>query len=51
MFSIVDDHSRVVLSLNEGDPHSHYINANYVDVSIIIITIIIIIIIINNINN
>lgn len=29
-----DDHSRVVLSLNEGDPNSHYINANYVDVSI-----------------
>ena len=54
VFSVVDDHSRVVLSLNEGDPHSHYINANYVDVSIIIITIIIIIIIIiiiNNINN
>ena len=31
--SPTDDHSRVVLSLNDGDPESHYINANFVDVS------------------
>jgi len=28
-----DDHSRVILSLTENDPESHYINANYIDVS------------------
>lgn len=29
-----DDHTRVRLQLLEGDPHSDYINANYIDVSI-----------------
>lgn len=30
----LDDHSRVILSLTESEPDSHYINANFVDVSI-----------------
>lgn len=30
-----DDHSRVRLQLLDGDPHSDYINANYIDVSVI----------------
>ena len=29
----LDDHSRVILSPTESEPDSHYINANYVDVS------------------
>lgn len=31
-----DDHSRVRLLVLDGDPHSDYINANYIDVSILI---------------
>lgn len=30
-----DDHSRVRLQLLDGDPHSDYINANYIDVSVV----------------
>lgn len=30
-----DDHSRVRLLVLDGDPHSDYINANYIDVSIL----------------
>lgn len=30
----LDDHSRVILSPTESEPDSHYINANFVDVSI-----------------
>ena len=33
LLSFSDDHSRVILSLTENDPESHYINANYIDVS------------------
>lgn len=29
-----DDHTRVRLQLLDGDPHSDYINANYIDVSV-----------------
>ena len=36
LLSFSDDHSRVILSLTENDPESHYINANYIDVSGII---------------
>ncbi len=28
-----DDHSRVILEPEEGDPDSDYVNANYIDVS------------------
>lgn len=31
-FLLSDDHSRVRLQLLDGDPHSDYINANYIDV-------------------
>ena len=31
--SYTDDHSRVILDKEEGDPDSDYINANYIDVS------------------
>lgn len=31
----IDDHSRVRLLVLDGDPHSDYINANYIDVSIL----------------
>ena len=31
--SLVDDHSRVILSYIENVPGSDYINANYIDVS------------------
>ena len=31
---ISDDHSRVVLTPYPHDPHSDYINANYIDVSL-----------------
>lgn len=31
-----DDHSRVRLLVLDGDPHSDYINANYIDVSTLI---------------
>lgn len=30
-----DDHSRVRLQLLDGDPHSDYINANYIDVRLL----------------
>ena len=32
-FFFADDHSRVILSPMENEAESHYINANYVDVS------------------
>ena len=32
--SFIDDHSRVILDKEEGDPDSDYINANYIDVSL-----------------
>lgn len=31
--SFADDHSRMILDKEEGDPDSDYINANYIDVS------------------
>jgi len=31
---MADDNSRVILDKVEGDPDSDYINANYIDVSI-----------------
>ena len=34
-FLLSDDHSRVRLQLLDGDPHSDYINANYIDVSLL----------------
>ena len=33
VFSVSDDHSRVVLSLQDNTPGSDYINASYIDVS------------------
>jgi len=37
IFSVLlsDDHSRVRLQLLDGDPHSDYINANYIDVRLL----------------
>ena len=34
-FYVVDDHTRVVLKTQPGLVHSDYINANYIDVSVI----------------
>lgn len=34
-FLLSDDHSRVRLQLLDGDPHSDYINANYIDVRLL----------------
>lgn len=34
-FFLSDDHSRVRLQLLDGDPHSDYINANYIDVRLL----------------
>ena len=33
-FILSDDHSRMILDKEEGDPDSDYINANYIDVSL-----------------
>ena len=35
VYIITDDHCRVVLSKQPGDPFSDYVNASYIDVSII----------------
>lgn len=38
LFSVLsaDDHSRVRLLVLDGDPHSDYINANYIDVRVLL---------------
>lgn len=33
VFSLTDDHSRVVLAQLDGNPSSDYVNASYIDVS------------------